>query len=83
MNVYAGRFKQPATVRDADLANSAWINRQLEAAVAQHPNLRIIDWSGFLQSQPDRPAQYLRDGVHTTPLGGAARNAMIADAVEH
>jgi hypothetical protein len=33
-------------------------------------------------SQPDRPAQYLRDGVHTSqPVGGAARNELIADAL--
>ncbi|MFG1907648.1 GDSL-type esterase/lipase family protein [Kribbella sp. NPDC048928] len=83
VNVYASRIKVAAPLRQADLANSAWINQQLEAAVAQHPNLRIIDWSGFLESQPNRPAQYLRDGVHTTPLGAAARNELIADAIEH
>jgi hypothetical protein len=34
-------------------------------------------------SQPDRPAEYLRDGVHTSrPAGGAARNELIADALQ-
>ncbi|MGW6199930.1 hypothetical protein ACWF0M_27565 [Kribbella sp. NPDC055110] len=83
VNVYVSRTKQPAAVREADLANSAWINQQLQDAAFQHPNLRIIDWSGFLQSRPDRPAQYLRDGVHTSqPVGGAARNELIADAIQ-
>ncbi|HEY3558160.1 MAG TPA: hypothetical protein VGL05_11885 [Kribbella sp.] len=83
VNVYASRTKQPAAVRDADLSNSAWINQQLDAAALEHPNLRIIDWSAFLTSQPNRPAQYLRDGVHTKePLGGTARNELIADAIE-
>jgi hypothetical protein len=82
VNVYVDRSKHPAAIRDADLTNSAWINQQLQDAALRHPNLRIIDWSGFLMSQPDRPAQYLRDGVHTSqPLGGAARNELIADAL--
>ncbi|MEU8221470.1 GDSL-type esterase/lipase family protein [Kribbella sp. NPDC048915] len=83
VNVYASRTKQPPTVRDADLANSAWINQLLQDAAFRHPNLRIIDWYGFLTSQPDRPAKYLRDGVHTTqPDGGDARNELIADAIQ-
>jgi hypothetical protein len=83
VNVYASRTKQPPAVRDADLANSTWINQQLAEAAARHPNLKIIDWAGFLQAQPNRPAQYLRDGVHTSePLGRSARNELIADAVQ-
>jgi hypothetical protein len=82
VNVYVSRTKQPAAIREADLANSAWINQQLDEAALRHPNLRIIDWNAFLMSQPNRPAQYLRDGVHTSqPLGGAARNELIADAI--
>jgi hypothetical protein len=84
VNVYASRTKQPPLVRDADLANSAWVNQQLQDAAFRHPNLRIIDWYGLLTSQPDRPAQYLRDGVHTRkPVGGDARNELIVDAIEH
>ncbi|MFF0339702.1 GDSL-type esterase/lipase family protein [Kribbella sp. NPDC004875] len=82
VNVYASRTKQPPAVRDADLANSAWINQQLAEAAARHPNLKIIDWAGFLQAQPNRPAEYLRDGVHTSePLGRSARNELIAEAL--
>lgn len=82
VDVYVARTKQPDAIRDADLANSTWINQQLQDAALRHPNLRIIDWSGFLTSQPDRPAEYLRDGVHTSrPAGGAARNELIADAL--
>lgn len=83
VNVYVDRTKLPAAVREADLANSAWINEQLQDATVRHPNLRIIDWSGFLRSSPNRPAQYLRDGVHTSqPAGGSARNELIADAIQ-
>jgi hypothetical protein len=83
VNVYAQRTKQPAAVQDADRANSAWVNQMLDEAASQHPNLRIIGWSQFLTTQPNRPAQYLRDGVHTTePLGSSARNELIADAIE-
>jgi hypothetical protein len=83
VNVYADRTKQPAAVREADRANSTWINQQLQDAALRHPNLRIIDWAGFLLSRPNRPAQYLRDGVHTSqPAGGSARNELIANAVE-
>ncbi|MFI5690938.1 hypothetical protein ACIA58_03775 [Kribbella sp. NPDC051586] len=82
VNVYASRTKQPAAVRDADVDNSAWINRQLYDASLAHPNLRIIDWSGFLSSRPGGTAPYLRDGVHTSePLGGTARNELIAGAL--
>ncbi|HWD82305.1 MAG TPA: GDSL-type esterase/lipase family protein [Kribbella sp.] len=83
VNVYASRTKQPAAVRDADLSNSTWINQQLDEAAHQHPNLKIIRWSEFLSAEPNRPAQYLRDGVHTTePLGSSARNELIADALQ-
>ncbi|WP_350280498.1 GDSL-type esterase/lipase family protein [Kribbella sp. HUAS MG21] len=82
VNVYASRTKQPAAVRDADLANSAWINRQLRDAASKHPNLRIVEWSEFLEAQPNRPAEYLRDGVHTNAAGGAARNKLIVDAID-
>ncbi|MGW7679198.1 hypothetical protein ACWGID_00565 [Kribbella sp. NPDC054772] len=82
VNVYASRTKVSPAVRDADLTNSTWINQQLAEAAARHPNLKIIDWAGFLQTQPHRPAQYLRDGVHTSePLGRSARNELIAEAL--
>ncbi|GAA3139051.1 hypothetical protein JOF29_000274 [Kribbella aluminosa] len=82
VNVYASRTKQPASVQDADLANSTWINQQLAQAALLHPNLRIVEWSEFLTTQPNGPAQYLRDGVHTSePTGSSARNGLIADAI--
>ncbi|WP_329004025.1 hypothetical protein OHA18_11595 [Kribbella sp. NBC_00709] len=82
VNVYVSRTKQPTAVRDADLANSAWVNQELDEAAASHPNLRIIDWSAFLASRPNGPTPYLRDGVHTSePLGGSSRNELIAEAI--
>ncbi|WP_460660818.1 SGNH/GDSL hydrolase family protein [Kribbella swartbergensis] len=83
VNVYVGRTRQPAEVRAADQANSAWINQQLEQAAVRHPNLRIIRWAEYLAAQPGGPASYLRDGVHTSePLGQNARNELIAGALE-
>ncbi|TQJ18447.1 hypothetical protein [Kribbella jejuensis] len=82
VDVYASRSKQPAAVREADLANSAWINQQLDEAASRYPNLKIIRWSEFLTAQPGGPQQYLRDGVHTSePLGSSARNELIVDAL--
>ena len=83
VDVEVNRFRQSADVQAADRANSAWINQQLEEAAQRHPNLRIIHWAEFLNSQPAGLAMYLRDGVHTTePVGRMARNNLIADALE-
>jgi hypothetical protein len=61
--------------RAADLRNSAWVNRHLEAATHRHPNLHVVHWAEFLD--PRRQKRYLRDGVHTSELGRAARNELI------
>ena len=83
VNVEVSRFRQSADVQAADRANSAWINQQLEEAAARHPNLKIIHWSEFLNSQPAGLGKYLRDGVHTSePIGRAARNELIAEALQ-
>jgi GDSL-like Lipase/Acylhydrolase family len=83
VNVEVSRFRQSADVQAADRANSAWINQQLEEAAARHPNLKIIHWSEFLNTQPDGLAKYLRDGVHTSePVGRTARNELIAEALQ-
>jgi hypothetical protein len=82
VNVHVSRVRQAAGVRAADLANSAWINQQLAQSAVRHPNLRIIDWAGYLATQPGGPASYLRDGVHTSePLGQNARNELIVGAL--
>jgi hypothetical protein len=83
VNVHVSRVRQPAEVQAADQANSAWINQQLGQAATRHPNLRIIDWAGFLATQPGGPAKYLRDGIHTSePFGQAARNQLIVGELE-
>ena len=82
VNVHVSRVRQPADMQAADLANSAWINQQLAQAAVRHPNLRIIDWSEYLATQPGGPAKYLRDGVHTSePTGRDARNELIVGAL--
>jgi hypothetical protein len=83
VNVEVSRFKVSADTQTADRSNSAWINQQLESAALRHPNLRIIHWSEYLNTQPAGFDKYLRDGVHTTtPLGATARNNLIVDAIE-
>lgn len=82
VNVYVGRVRQPAEIRAADESNSAWINQQLEQAAVRHPNLRIVRWAEYLATRPDGPANYLRDGIHTSdPLGKDARNELILQAI--
>ncbi len=83
VNVEVSRFRQSEDVQAADRANSAWINQQLEEAARRHPNLRIIHWAEYLNSQPAGLDKYLRDGVHTSePVGRAARNELIAEALQ-
>jgi hypothetical protein len=82
VNVHVSRVQRPADVRAADLANSAWINQQLGQAAVRHPNLRIIDWAEYISTQPGGPAEYLRDGIHTSePIGQDARNDLIVGAL--
>lgn len=83
VNVHVSRVRQPAAIRAADQANSAWINQQLGQAAVRHPNLRIVDWAGFVATQPGGAAKYLRDGIHTSePDGQDARNQLIVEALE-
>lgn len=85
VNVQVARTSKPAAVQLADQRNSGWINLQLADAQKRHPNLRIVHWAEFLAARPTRllPANYIRDGVHTTvPLGQNARNELIVQAIK-
>ena len=53
----------------------------LAAAIAAAPTDRVVDWYGFLLAKSSRPGAYLRDGVHTSSSGQAARNALIVAQV--
>lgn len=77
VTVQVARARQSAAVQLADQRNSGWVNSQIYAATARHPNLRVIDWAGFLAAKPFRLTKYLRDGVHTSSSGTGARNALI------
>ncbi|MCE7010191.1 hypothetical protein LWC34_46420 [Kibdelosporangium philippinense] len=84
VNVQVARTSQSTAVQLADQRNSAWINLQLADAQRKYPNLEIIRWAEFLAGKPSRLTAYLRDGVHTSvPEGQAARNELIADAIEN
>lgn len=83
VNVHVARTTVPASVQLADQRNSGWVNAQLAEAAGRHPNLTLVKWSEFLNRKPGyRISTYLSDGVHTSvPLGQAARNALIIEAV--
>ncbi len=80
VDVHVSRTSQSSAVRAADLANSAWVNDQIEEVAARHPLLRVIRWSDRVAS-PTTQRWYLRDGVHTNPTGQSVRNSMIARTV--
>jgi hypothetical protein len=83
VNVQAARTAHGPAVQVADQRNSAWINLQLAEAQRRHDNLRVVHWAEHLASKPNRLAKYLRDGLHTSvPLGQAARNALIVQAIK-
>ena len=83
VDVHVSRWSQPAAVQVADQRNSGWVNSQLGEAAADWSNLRIVRWAERLAGKPGyRIPAYLSDGVHTSvPLGRAARNAMIVEAL--
>ena len=81
--IHVSRLEQSAGVQVADQRNSDWLNVQLHAAAARHPNLRIISWASFLNQKPgSRIAAYLSDGVHPTATGMAARNLLISQQIQ-
>ncbi|EAP97707.1 hypothetical protein JNB_19593 [Janibacter sp. HTCC2649] len=73
VNTYVKRTRVPATMQTYDLRNSMSVNTAVTTA---RVNV-VVDWSGFLRAKASRPGAYLSDGVHTTPLGRDARNALI------
>ncbi len=62
----------------ADLENSRWLNILLSRAAAKHPNIRVVNWYGFLAERQRRLSTYLLDGVHPTPAGRKALAELIA-----
>lgn len=77
VDVYVKRWSKTAAVQSADLANSQRVNGYIHTAPADV----VVGWYGFLLAKSTRPAVYLRDGVHTTESGRAARNVLIERAV--
>lgn len=83
VNTYAQRWAYPPATQTADLRNSAWVNMQIAEADGRYDNLTVVGWYEFLAQYPGyRPGTYLSDGVHTSTLGRAARNALIVSAVD-
>ena len=81
--IHVSRWSQSTGVQVADQRNSAWLNTQLYAAAAKHPNLKIISWATFLAEKPAyQIGTYLTDGVHTTAAGTASRNSVLASLIK-
>lgn len=59
-------------------------NRDLESAKARQPNLQVLDWNGFANSQPPetQASWFASDGIHLTRVGAAALAAFIDAAVD-
>ena len=60
-------------------------NRDLESAKARQPNLQVLDWNGFANSQPPetQASWFASDGIHLTRVGAAALAAFIDAAVDN
>lgn len=78
VNVFVRRASVGATMQAADLVNTKAVN----AATALAPADAVVDWYGYLTKDPARLTTHLRDGVHTTAVGQAARNGLILAAVQ-
>lgn len=66
LTVHVDRWSGDAGLRAADRHNSAWLNEQLRAVAAEHPNLVVVDWAAELTDD------WLDDGVHPSAAGTAA-----------
>ncbi|HKY17067.1 MAG TPA: hypothetical protein VJM33_19220 [Microthrixaceae bacterium] len=55
------------------------VNEVLRAAQAHHPNLVLVDWNSWWDSEPDFTGA---DQLHLTPEGAEAMAALIGDAVD-
>lgn len=66
LTVHVDRWSGDTGRRQSDRQNSDWINDQLRAVAAGHPNLVVVDWAGAVTD--DR----LSDGVHPSAAGVAA-----------
>lgn len=81
VNVFVHRWRVSAAMRVADLRNSRRLNAVLARAAESHPNLTIVDWSGYLTAGPSRERAYLVDGVHPNDGGQRVRAILVAAAV--
>ena len=69
IDVQASRWSQPASVQVADQRNSMWVNKQIWTGLDK---TRVIPWSWWFASSPNRLAAYLSDGVHPKAGSGTA-----------
>jgi hypothetical protein len=54
------------------------VNEQLRLATERHPDLVIVDWNTWYESEPDFTGA---DDLHLTPEGALAMASLLADAV--
>lgn len=67
VDVQASRWSLATSVQVADQRNSMWVNRQIWDGVA---DTRVIPWSSWFWTSPNRLTSYLTDGIHPNPTTG-------------
>lgn len=78
VNVYARR--NAAKRYDADVRNSALVNRALADTVAGAGSVQIVDWYGFVTTMSRRSRPYLMDGIHPNAAGQRALADLLSRA---
>lgn len=67
VDVQCSRWSGATSVQVADQRNSMWVNQQIYKKM---PEGRVIPWSWWFASSPNRLTTYLSDGVHPKPGTG-------------
>lgn len=67
VDVQASRWALATSVQVADQRNSMWVNHQIWQGI---PDNRVIPWSWWFASSPNRLTSYLTDGIHPNTTTG-------------
>ncbi len=67
IDVQASRWNYVTSIQVADQRNSMWVNHQIWQGI---PDNRVIPWSWWFASSPNRLTTYLTDGIHPNTTTG-------------
>lgn len=67
VDVQASRWNYSTSIQVADQRNSMWVNHQIWEGI---PDNRVIPWSWWFASSPNRLTSYLTDGIHPNTTTG-------------